>query len=195
MEKQTLKLFPTLIHYFKQVLSPEQLSCISDHCLAAATHEHGAFVGDAKSTFDRQSRLIDHLSDHYPQLAGLKEGLQTLVDAYAQEMGFSGVKITNSWFNIQRPGSLLKHHVHPDSRVSAALCVVSDAESSKLWLENPNPVLHLIRPETYRESTFEMVRFHLDPGDLVLFPSWIKHGSGFEANGSPLRLMISLNAM
>ncbi len=195
VEKQTLKLFPTLIHYFKHVLSPEQLACISEHCLNATTHAHGAFVGEAQSTFGLDSRLIDQLGTLYPQLSGLKDGLQTLVDAYAEEMGFSGVKITNSWFNIQRPGSVLKHHVHPDSRVSAALCVVSDAHSSKLWFENPNPVLHLIRPDTYRESTFEMARFHLDPGDLVLFPSWIKHGSGFEPNGSELRLMISVNAM
>ena len=32
------------------------------------------------------------------------------------------------------------------------------------------------------------------PGDLILFPSWLRHGSGFEANQSELRVVISLNA-
>ena len=114
--------------------------------------------------------------------------------AYADELGFDDVKITNSWFNIQRPGSVLKHHVHPESRVSAALCVQADEHSSKLYLENPNPFLNLIRPDRYTEATFELAKYMLSPGDLVLFPSWIKHGSGFETNESDLRVVISLNA-
>ncbi len=43
------------------------------------------------------------------------------------------------------------------------------------------------------EFNMEMARFKLDPGDLLLFPSWLKHGSGYEANESELRIMVSLN--
>jgi hypothetical protein len=78
--------------------------------------------------------------------------------------------------------------------VSAALCIHSDERSSKLYLENPNPFLNLIRPDRYTESTFELAKYKLSPGDLVLFPSWIKHGSGFEANESEARVVISFNA-
>jgi uncharacterized protein (TIGR02466 family) len=101
--------------------------------------------------------------------------------------------MSNSWFNIQRPGSILKHHVHPDSKVSAALCIQADEKSSKLCLDNPSPFLNLLRPDTHTEATFEFAKFALAPGDMVLFPSWIKHGSGSEPNLSEQRLVISMN--
>jgi len=194
MEKRSWKLFPTLVNYYKQVLSPEQLSTICRHCLEAEAGEHGSFVGEAKSSFGRNAKFIEELEASYPNLKGLRSGLASLLQDFGRELGFEHVALTNSWFNVQRPGSVLKHHVHPDSRVSAALCIHANEQSSKLFLENPNPFLNLIRPDTYTESTFEFAKFALAPGDLVLFPSWIKHGSGFEANQSDARVVISMNA-
>jgi uncharacterized protein (TIGR02466 family) len=194
MEKQVRKLFPTVVHYYRDVLSPPQLQSILEYCLAVDATAHEAFVGSAVSSHRRGAALLDDLEARCPPVRGLKAGLTRLVSGYAEELGFDSVRISNSWFNIQRPGSVLKHHVHPDSRVSAALCIQSDERSSKLFLENPNPFLNLIRPDRYTESTFELVKYQLAPGDLVLFPSWIKHGSGFEANESDLRVVISLNA-
>lgn len=194
MEKHTWKLFPTLVHYFKDVLSPEQLATIHRDCLEADVGTHGAFIGNNKSSFDRKARLIEELESRHANLAGLKQGLSTLIKDYADELGFDNVKMSNSWFNVQYPGSVLKHHVHSDSRVSAALCIHSDEHSSKLFLENPNPVLNLIRPDHFKESMFEFIKVAMEPGDLLLFPSWIKHGSGFEANESEGRVMISMNA-
>ena len=65
---------------------------------------------------------------------------------------------------------------------------------SALHLESPNPILALIKPDTYTDSTFESVKFALAPGEMLLFPSWIKHGSGFEPNESEHRIVISINA-
>lgn len=194
MEKKTWKLFPTVVQSFRQTLAPEQLQTILQHCLAVETGEHGAFVGDAKSSFSKESHLIEVLESSYTNLLGLKAGLSTLMAEYAREMGFDDVRMTNSWFNIQRPGSILKHHVHPDSKVSAALCIHADEKSSKLFIENPMPFLNLIRPDNYTEATFEFAKFALAPGDMVLFPSWIKHGSGAEPNLSDMRVVISINS-
>ncbi len=194
MQKQIWKLFPTLVHYYTEVLSPAQLQDVRDFCLRAESRGHDAFVGPALSSHGRTSALLDELEAEVPSVKGLGQGLARVTAAYAAEMGFDNVRITNSWFNVQRPGSVLKHHVHPDSRVSAALCIHADERSSKLYLENPNPFLNLIRPDRYTESTFELAKYKLSPGDLVLFPSWIKHGSGFEANESEARVVISFNA-
>ena len=194
MEKQTLKLFPTPVNYYREVLALDQLEAIYQHCVQADAGQHGAFVGDVKSSFGKTSRLIEDLEARYQILKGLRNGLADLLKDYAAELGFENVDITNSWFNIQRPGSVLKHHVHPEARVSGALCIQADEKSSKLFLENPNPFLNLIRPDRYTEATFEFAKFKLMPGDLVLFPSWIKHGSGFEANESQARVVVSINA-
>jgi len=194
MEKQVIKLFPTLVHHYREVLSPMQLETIAAHCLSVKSGRHGAFIGDTGSSFSRNSHLIENLEADYPSLKGLYSGLSKLMIGYALEYGFEGVQITNSWFNIQRPGSVLKHHVHTDSKVSAALFVQADTESSKLHLENPNPFLNYIRPENFSEYTFEYAQFAPVAGDLILFPSWIKHGSGFESNKSQNRIVISINA-
>lgn len=194
MQKQAWKLFPTLVHRYSDVLSPDQLATVRQHCLALEGRPHGSLLGDAQSTFDRRASFIQSLEAAHANLAGLTDSLTRLMDAYARELGFDGARLTNSWFNVQRPGSLLKHHTHPDSRVSAALCIASDERSSKLYFENPNPLVGFAMADGRTEYNMEMARFALAPGELVLFPSWLKHGSGFEANQSELRVMVSLNA-
>ncbi len=194
MEKQSWKLFPTPVNYFKDVLAPDQLEVILRHCLEAEAGNHGAFTGGTKSSFSKSSRLITELEARYPVLAGLNAGLGKLMKDYAMELGFTDITITNSWFNVQYPGSVLKHHVHPDAKVSAALCILADDKSSKLFLENPNPVLNFVKPDVPVDSMFEFAKFSMASGDLLLFPSWIKHGSGAEANQSDTRVMISINA-
>ncbi|MEY2854426.1 MAG: Synechococcus phage [Pseudomonadota bacterium] len=195
MEKQIWKIFPTLVHRVRQVLSPMQLALIKDYCQQVDGHKHESLLGDAVSTFEKNSRFIEDLEAKFENLKGLKMGLSTLLEAYAIELGYKGAAISNSWFNIQRPGSILKHHTHPDSLVSAALCVYSDDQSTSLHFENPNPLLAFLATEGRSEYNMEMAKFKLEPGDMVLFPSWLKHGSGFEANESPLRIVISLNTV
>ena len=193
MRKQAYKFFPTLVHYCKEVLTPAELELVASHCLAAEVGQHGALAGESRSSFSTKSRLIEDLAERYAPLKDLRERLETLLSAYASEMGFDDVKLTNSWFNIQNPGSVLKHHVHTHSKIAAALYIRSDEQSSKLFLENPNPTLNYIRPDRFTEYSFEYATFKVAPGDMVLFPAWIRHGSGFEANQSALRLVVSMN--
>jgi uncharacterized protein (TIGR02466 family) len=194
MEKHAYNLFPTPVHFFKEVLSAGQIAIIRRHCLDAEAAEHGAFVGGTKSSFGRDARLIDELESTYSSLAGLKKGLTQLIREFGAGLGFNNLAMDNSWFNVQYPGSILKHHLHSDATVSAALCIHADEMSSALHLESPNPILGLIKPDTYTECTFESVKFALAPGEMLLFPSWIKHGSGFEPNQSEHRIVISINA-
>lgn len=194
MQKEAWKLFPTLVHRYTEVLSPDQLATILAHCLQLDTARHDALLGDALSSFDRRAHVVAQLEENHANLKGLTSGLARLMDAYAQELGFDGARLSNSWFNVQRPGSLLKHHTHPDSRVSAALCIASDERSSQLHFENPNPLIGFAGAEQRTDFNMEMAKFKLAPGDLVLFPSWLRHGSGFEANQSEQRVVISINA-
>jgi len=193
MRRQAYKFFPTLVHYCKDVLTPAELQQVAEHCLHEQVGRHDALSGDSRSSFSRHSRLIETLEARHASLAGLRDRLESLLTAYAADMGFDGVRHTNSWFNIQQPGSVLKHHVHTDAKIAAALYICCDEHSSKLFLENPNPTLNYIRPNRFTEYSFEFATFKVAPGDLVLFPAWIRHGSGFEANQSALRLVVSMN--
>ena len=74
--------------------------------------------------------------------------------------------------------------------VSEAELLTKARENSKIQKH----VIGFIEAAQPTEFNMEMAKFKLAPGDLLLFPSWLKHGSGFEANQSALRVMISLNA-
>jgi uncharacterized protein (TIGR02466 family) len=193
MQKQSWKLFPTLVQRHQGVLTPDEVAAVRAHCLHLEARQHGSLLGDAQSSFSTESRLIAALQAQFPALQGLEARLLSLINDYARELGHRPQRLTNSWFNVQRPGSLLRHHTHPASCISAALCIASDEHSSKLFFENPNPIVGVVPSDHPTEFNMEMARFKLDPGELLLFPSWLKHGSGFEANGSELRIMISLN--
>ena len=193
MRKQAYKFFPTLVHYYKDVLTPDEIERVAAYCLTVEAGNHAALAGDSRSSFSTKSRLIEQLAEHHESLRDLRARLESLLAGYAAEMGFDDVKLTNSWFNIQYPGSVLKHHVHTHCKIAAALYIRSDEQSSKLFLENPNPTLNYIRPDRFTEYSFEYATFKVAPGDMVLFPAWIRHGSGFEANLSAMRLVVSMN--
>ena len=179
MQRQSWKLFPTLVQRCQGVLAPDELALIQAIASRRRAGPMAPLRGDAASTFAAQARFIESLQAQVPALAGLGEGLSRLVNDYARELGHPALRISNSWFNVQRPGSLLRHHTHPASYVSAALCIASDEHSSKLFFENPNPLIGFVGHAHPTEFNMEMARFKLDPGDLLLFPSWLKHGSGY----------------
>ena len=105
MKKEAWKLFPTLVNYYKEALAPDQLSTIFRHCLEVEAGEHSAFVGHAKSSFNKSSRLIEDLEAQYQILKGLKSGLANLLKDYGRELGFENVTMGNSWFNVQYPAA------------------------------------------------------------------------------------------
>ena len=106
--------------------------------------------------------------------------------------------MTNSWFNLQSEGSVLRQHNHPFSVISAALFVNAPKNCSKLYFENPNPHIEFnyrLDEKGRDESLYEYWHFEPESGDLVIFPSWLKHGSMYEKNNSTDRLVISVNSV
>jgi hypothetical protein len=101
------------------------------------------------------NRIVNELNE-YTRLAGSSDKMD----------------ITNSWFNIQRPGSHLNVHNHPNSELSGALYLKADSKSSRLIFEHK-----LIKPSV---------------GMLVIFPSWMNHSGN--NNQSEERIVISFNS-
>ncbi|MEN9705159.1 MAG: hypothetical protein RLZZ393_1038, partial [Pseudomonadota bacterium] len=91
MRRHAYKFFPTLVHYCKEVLSPEELELVAEHCLAAGTGRHDALTGDSRSSFGTTSRLVEDLESSQPALGGLRSRLEALLADYAAMMGFDDV--------------------------------------------------------------------------------------------------------
>ena len=104
------------------------------------------------------------------------------------------MRIDNSWFNIQPVGSNLEQHSHPNSIASAALYINVDHNSAPLVVENPNAIAVF---NNYHNSVSQYNcqahSFIPENGQLIIFPSWLKHGSFGNKNNTDARMVISFN--
>jgi len=58
----------------------------------------------------------------------------------------------------------------------------------------PNPYVYYTKQlNKNNDYSREVISFHAEIGDLILFPAWLKHGSNFKENKSPKRTILSFN--
>ena len=155
------------------------------HCIKDITHiDHKSIKGNGKSThgIDFNLRLDKDV----------KSRLHHAVNEYAQEYGIPPVKLTKIWSNIQDAGSTLDEHTHQQSIISGALYVKVD-HTCKLYVHNPNPYVIFTRFEERNQYNFDWYSIEVRNCQLVLFPSWLKHGKNNEINQMDDRVVVSFN--
>ncbi len=196
MNKQKYELFPTLVSRYGGVLSLDEVKIIHEYCLSQETHSHPVINGDASSSHKPQSNILQELELAIPELDGIIKKIYSTLDDYTTDLGIPPVRIGNNWFNIQGNGSILQQHTHSKSILSAALYLNVDKDSSTINFENPNPhVSYAYDGNVPRNSEYLFEYYYLipQPGDLIIFPSWLKHGSMYQKNGTVNRTCISFN--
>jgi hypothetical protein len=119
--------------------------------------------------------------------------LMSIINKYAKEYGYKKLVIDNSWHNIQYKNSSLTAHCHENSIVSGVLYLKVDKFSSKLCFYNPNPYVQFTKYEENNIFNFKNYCFEVENGSLILFPSWLQHGSGNQENKSYERICFSFN--
>ena len=189
-----LELFPVLIAVVPNFLETYQLTDLVDYAKKIKMTQHSELVGDAVSSHNPNSFDLNNIAK-IESCKNIILDLQAAVDFYAAKYGFFKSKISNSWLNIQKKHSALNYHTHPGSVVSGALYVKIDEKSSKLSFLNPNPYIKFTAKDGVNLSKYmyEFAFIAPNAGDLVLFPSWMSHGSGVEKNMSNERIVISFN--
>lgn len=196
MNKQKYELFPTLVSRYGGVLSLDEVKIIHEYCLSQETYSHPVINGDASSSHKPQSNILQELELAIPELDGIIKKIYSTLDDYTTDLGIPPVHIGNNWFNIQGNGSILQQHMHSKSILSAALYLNVDKDSSTINFENPNPHIsyaHDGNAPRNSEYLFEYYYLIPQPGDLIIFPSWLKHGSMYQKNGTVNRTCISFN--
>ena len=195
--KVNFSLFPTLVAYHNGVLAYEQSVDIFKLCKTKHAAEHALLIGDASSTHDLKSDVLSEV-EQLPSCKGLVLRLTKLCNEYMRDYGNPvDVEIGNSWFNFQQVGSRLTNHVHANSFLSAALYINVNPKVDKLVFETPNPhtaVFNPHPPEGRAPFSDELFYVGTNPGSLVIFPSWLKHGSNGAVNQTEDRLVVSFNA-
>ena len=184
MNIRKYSLFPTLILYFPKFIDSKECNKIFK-LLKTKLHDVHPTLIKGKSSHNTNLNILSQTSLDFTKA----------IQEYSKESKIKiQNKITNSWFNIQSKGSVLKEHSHPNSVISGALFINVDSKSSKLYFHNPNPLIYYMHTEdSVSEYTQEWYSFKPEIGDLILFPSWLRHGSNHDKNFSTNRAVISFN--
>ena len=98
-----------------------------------------------------------------------------------KELPIKNHRMQDSWINIQGEDSTLKYHNHPGSVISGIIVLNADEHSSKLVFKNP-----LSPTKDTKEIT-------LTTGLMLMWPSFLMHGSGDSVNKSKNRAVLSFN--
>lgn len=182
-----LNIFPIKIKYCKSFLNKKEANKIILKIKKYKHNKHYALIGDAISSHSLFSNILKDDK--------INNKLNIILKEYSDALGIEKQFIFNSWTNIQKKGSILNKHNHPSSSVSGALYLKVDSNSNKIYFYNPNPYAGIINIKLYNESNFEYVYFQPEIGDLILFPSWLLHGSNNEINKSKERIVLSFNTI
>lgn len=197
MKKHVLDLFPSPVAVIEEFLTCEECNVIFNFCIdyknKLPNGSHHLLKGDSYS-LPRTSDywFIDTLDRHIN--FSLSDKISEQLVLHSELLGLPKMQISNSWFNIQNEGSVLEQHTHPNSTISGALYINADQGSNEICFENPVPYIwnvHYVDGKTKYSGRY----FKIKPqnGMLILFPSWMRHGSLFAENKTNNRLVVSFN--
>ena len=186
MDIVKFSLFPTLVLYFPQFIDSKKCNKIFKLLKTKKLDNHPSLI-KGKSSHDSTTNILSELS------IDLNKPLQE----YSHQSRINIVnKISNSWFNIQDKESVLKEHVHSSSILAGSLFINIGKKASKLYFHNPNPFVSYTQiKQPSNDYTYEWYCFDPKKGDLIIFPSWLKHGSNHNKNFYKNRTVISFNAL
>ncbi|MGW3956833.1 putative 2OG-Fe(II) oxygenase [Streptomyces sp. NPDC004752] len=106
-----------------------------------------------------------------------------LAEAYALSRGregggageaLVGITALRSWASVYRRGDRHEPHFHPNTAWSAIYYVAGDG-GCELDLFDPRPFVGYFDPGIALAGEDQRVRLRCMPGELVLFPGWLRH--------------------
>ena len=103
--------------------------------------------------------------------------------------------ITQSWINITKPGAAHHVHSHPNSIISGVFYIETE-EDDKITFVDPS--CHLknlisIEREDFTIWNSDTWFFPANAGELVLFPSWLRHKVEVNKKATTDRISLSFN--
>lgn len=190
-------LFPVSILNVKEFLSKKECEVILQYILndVGGFKKHSAFPPDGNSLSTHESDF--NILDYIIKLDGCNSIIIRLMNCLSEYESRSGLKIknlNNSWVNIQKPNDFLSTHTHPNSNVSGTLYINVDDDSSPLCVHTVNPYIQYSQKSSLTPMTYEWCSFKPEIGELIIFPSWLPHGSNGQKNQTENRVVISFNA-
>lgn len=194
MREYNYELFPVLVTRVSDFLSKEQCEDIINYYKDKDEFApHRYLVGDGTSNHSLGSKVHEVISKNISSCANFTFNLRKHIHTYSERTGITVCDIVNSWISIQNKGSRLIQHKHTGCALSGAIYLNVDYDSSRLIFDSPNPYSAFQMYSQYTKFSQETHAITPEVGDLIIFPSWLSHGSGNEINETDNRTIISFN--
>ena len=183
-------LFPISLGTISNFVNEDERLKLFKNITSVKHKPHASIIGNGVSSH-RSDRMQD-----FPSFINknIKNRLIDQVSTYGMVYGVGNkLKVNNVWSNIQNSGSILNEHSHPNSIISGAL-YINVNDSCSITFHNPNPYIYFTHFVERTTFSFEWQQYPVKNGDLLLFPSWLKHGHRDHVNEMDNRVVISFNA-
>lgn len=146
---------------------------------------------------------------HLPPFKKLVNAIHAEVSYFCNEMllmDANDLELVSMWANTHKGPSTHVLHMHANSFVSGVVYLqvpenVTDQytiESGKLSFEDPRECRHVLVPDHYDQNDAKVEKqrdYETQEGDLILFPSWLKHRVHPFDSGKEFRVSLSFNYM
>jgi uncharacterized protein (TIGR02466 family) len=124
-------------------------------------------------------------------------GKQVALFARALQFDLGGrkLKLDSLWINVMAKGAVHTPHIHPHSAVSGTYYVTVPGKAGAIRFEDPRLGLMMAAPPKKKNARAENQTFITvgpQPGLLLLWESWLRHGVEPNAARTP-RISVSFN--
>ena len=170
-----LPLFPTAIASFTDFITEEERVELFENIKKINHHKHGFLEGKSFSSHWERGR--DGVPPQINVLNNIiRERVQNSVDEYVKEYGILSCKITNI--------------CHRNSTISGSLYINAN---DFICFHNPNPYVFYTAANSNNYYHCESYNIPVKSRQLILFPSWLKHGKNDAPCNMDNRIVISFN--
>ena len=131
---------------------------------------------------------------HKEELKNIKNFLGEAVDKFTKNVLNSKQRlvITQCWANRNPKGSKHHEHVHPNSIISGVMYFQINEKSPPIQFAKTNQDAIKLDPEKYNHVNSESFLLPCKPGELILFPSSLRHSVPIN-QGDEDRISMSFN--
>jgi|5_EtaG_2_1085323.scaffolds.fasta_scaffold86354_2 uncharacterized protein (TIGR02466 family) len=138
-----------------------------------------------------------------PKFNSLLNAINPIIKITIDTLNLStnGFDILSMWSNINGRGGYLATHSHPNSFLSGVLYLQTPGSNKgKIFFENPveGRTNWQFDPHDFKTSMFQYRSWEFEPrvGTLLMFPSWIRHGTyQGDWEDDEYRMSLSFNIM
>ena len=197
-------LFATQIHRAK--LAANRNVVLEKTCLSIAAEDKAGRRWAKDHSYGGYTSYVslNDLTSRASIFAELERDIARHVATFARALQFDlaqgnnkprRLKLDSLWINVMDKGAVHTPHIHPHSVVSGTFYVTVPGKAGAVRFEDPRLGLMMAAPPKKKNARAEnqsFVTIAPQPGMLLLWESWLRHGVEPNAARSP-RISISFN--